>query len=140
MPNVEGVPLEGPARPVVEVPEVTELDMTPEEFEAENEADTARFRSESDAAKAMLDRFKSQLATAEEKLAAADDGEEATLYARLKEEGVNEAEKTEILARIVAIQKELEPLRQAYESKQQLFERSRSAFETKFGPYERTIQ
>lgn len=129
-----------PIQPSIEVPEVTELDMTPEEFAAENEADEARFRSEADAAKAMLDRFKSQLAAAEEKLAAADDGEEATLYARLKEDGVSEAEKAEVLAKIVSVQKELEPLRQTYEAKRQLFERSRSAFETKFGPYERTIQ
>lgn len=137
---MEEIPYEKPTQPIIEVPEVVELDMTPEEFQAQNEADEARFRSESDAAKAMLDRFKSQLAIAEEKLAAADDGEEAALYARLKEDGVDETEKTEILAKIVAVQKELEPLRQAYESKKQLFERSRGAFEEKFGPYERTIQ
>lgn len=140
MPSMEEIQPQKLPQPAIELPEVTELDMTPEEFAAANEADETRFRSESDAAKAMLDRFKSQLATAEEKLAAADDGEEAVLYARLKEDGVSEAEKTEILAKIVAVQKELEPLRQMYEAKRQLFERSRAAFETKFGPYERTIQ
>ncbi len=140
MPSMEELPSQKPLHPAIEVPEVVELDMTPEEFAAANEADENRFRSESDAAKAMLDRFKSQLAAAEEKLAAADDGEEAALYARLKEDGVDETEKTEILAKIVAVQKELEPLRQMYESKLQLFERSRSAFETKFGAYDRTIQ
>lgn len=137
---MEEISYEKPVQPIIEVPEAVELDMTPEEFQATSEADEARFRSESDAARTMLDRFKSQLATVEEKLAAADDGEEATLYAKLKEDGVGETEKTEILARIVAIQKELDPLRQAYESKRQLFERSRSAFEEKFGPYDWTIQ
>lgn len=137
---MEEIPLEKPAQPFIEVPEVTELDMSPEEFAAENEADEARFRSEAGTAKAMLDRFKSQLAAAEENLMAADDGEETALYARLKENGVSEAEKTELLAKIVTLQKELEPLRQIYEAKRQLFERSRAAFETKYGPYERTIQ
>ena len=140
MPNVEEVPLERPVQPSIEVPEVTELTMSPEEFAVENEADEARFRSEAEAAKAMLDRFKSQLAAAEENLMAADDGEEAALYVRLKEDGVSEAEKTELLAKIVTLQKELEPLRQIYEAKRQLFERSRAAFETKYGPYERMIQ
>lgn len=140
MPSMEELPSQKPVQSAIEVPEVTELDMTPEEFALENEADETRFRSEADAAKTMLDRFKSQLTAAEENLMAADDGEEAALYARLKENGVDEAEKTEILAKIVAVQKELEPLRQIYEAKQQLFDRSRAAFETKFGPYERTIQ
>ncbi len=140
MPSMEEFSSKQPITPAIEVPEVTELDMTPEEFEAANEADEARFRSESDAARAMLDRFRSQLALAEEKLARADDGQEDALYARLKEAGLNEAEKAAILADIVAIQKELDPLRQSYESKRQLFERSRSAFEEKFGPYDRTIQ
>jgi uncharacterized protein YhaN len=139
MSQIEEAPFRQSA-PAIEVPEAVELDMTPEEFAVENEADESRFRSESDAARAMLDRFKSQFAIAEENLARADDGTESMLYDRLKETGLSEEDKTVVLAEIVAIQKELDPLRQAYESKRQLFDRSRAAFETKYGPYERTIQ